>query len=87
LLKERLVVKTKKVFGQTFDHQLLTLISKGYPELLKLTEKTFRKRLEPLKDKLADVPFSEVDLETGKLPFTIVVNLYGSHFPRLCLGS
>ncbi len=44
------------------------------PKLSKLSEKTFRKKLEPLKDKLADVPFSEVDLGRGKLPFVIVVN-------------
>jgi Family of unknown function (DUF5701) len=60
---------------EVFEQQLETLTSKGYPELLKLSEKTFRKRLEPLKEKLDGVPFSEVNLEAGKLPFVIVLNV------------
>jgi hypothetical protein len=59
---------------EVFEQQLETLISKGYPELVKLSEKTFRKKLEPLKEKLDVVVSLEVDLEEGKLPFVIVLN-------------
>jgi hypothetical protein len=59
---------------QEFDRQVETLIEKDYPTLLKMTTKKFKQELEPLKDKLADLPFLEVDLGLGKLPFVIVVN-------------
>jgi hypothetical protein len=64
----------QRTLEQAFDHQLETFISKGYPELLKLSGKTFKKRLEPLREKLDSVPFLEVDLEEGRLPFVIVLN-------------
>jgi Family of unknown function (DUF5701) len=38
-----------------------------------LSEKTFRKKLEPLKSKLSETPSLEVNLEQGKLPFVLVV--------------
>jgi hypothetical protein len=66
-------VKKEQLLGHVFDSQLETLISKGYPELLKLSEKTFKKKLEPLKAKLSEVSGVEVDLEQGRLPFVIVV--------------
>jgi Family of unknown function (DUF5701) len=65
--------KNKHLLEQEFDRQLETLISKGYPELSKMSEKTFKKRLEPLKSKLSEVSNTEVNLEQGKLPFVIVV--------------
>jgi hypothetical protein len=57
-----------------FEKQLETVVSKGYSGLLKLSEKAFGKKLEPLRDKLDSVPFSKVNLEGGQLPFIIVVN-------------
>jgi hypothetical protein len=63
----------QKMLKQEFDKQLETLISKGYPELLKLTEKSFGKKLESLKSKLSEVSGIEVNLEQGRLPFVIVV--------------
>lgn len=58
---------------EEFERQLETLLSKGYLELLKLTEKAFKKKLEPLKSKLSERSHNEVNLEQGKLPFVIVV--------------
>ena len=53
---------------QEFNRQLETLLQKDYPALAGVTIKVFKKQIEPLKDKLADVLFSEVDLVAGKLP-------------------
>lgn len=54
-----------------FDIQLQTLLAKGYPEILGISEREFRTKLEPLKAKL---PAQIKSLEDGYLPFVIVVN-------------
>lgn len=56
-----------------FDRQVQNLLSKNYPGLTGLTPEEFVQLLSPLKQKLSDIQFEEIDFEQGKLPFVIVV--------------
>lgn len=56
-----------------FDRQAATLIRKGYSELTTGSASIFNSELEKLKPLVAQLPDCEVELETGKLPFVIVV--------------
>lgn len=58
---------------QEFDRQVTTLLSKGYPELVHLSEDEFHKELNSLKGKLPKNSGSQNDLEKGTLSFVIVV--------------
>jgi uncharacterized protein DUF5701 len=52
------------------------LVEKGYPALAGLDETAFRRRISPLRTRLADVP---VGRKGGQIPFVIVVT--GLHAP------
>lgn len=54
-----------------FDRQLETLLIKGYPQILGLSERELKRQLEPLKAKLPAQMKPSVD---GHLPFTLVIN-------------
>jgi Family of unknown function (DUF5701) len=58
-----------------FDRQLEHLIDRGYPSLLEITPAAFRTQLEPLRTHLSTLETTDIDLENGKLPFVIVVNV------------
>lgn len=56
-----------------FDRQVSTLLQKDYPQAAGISRDDFLKLIEPLKEQLADVKASPLDLEKGTLPFVIVV--------------
>lgn len=58
---------------QEFERQQENLIQKGYVQASGLTESKFLNLTTPLKDEIEKIPTSAVDLENGKLPFTLVV--------------
>lgn len=58
---------------QEFDRQLNTLLQKKYPQAASLSTAEFREQVEPLKKYLNQVPDFEIDLDSGRLPFVIVV--------------
>lgn len=59
--------------NQEFNRQITTLMNKGYANRANLSEESFLEKLESLRKKLPNTIATEVDLETGKLPFVIVV--------------
>lgn len=59
--------------NQEFDRQVATLLNKKYAKLAGLTEETFRKELQALKEKLPQSITTPIDLDKGTLPFVIVV--------------
>jgi hypothetical protein len=58
-----------------FDTQLEALVLKGYPALLGQTADAFRTKLEGLRPHIATLEPTDINLETGKLPFAIVVGV------------
>lgn len=56
-----------------FDHQVGILFQKHVPHAAGLFQAGFLRHLEPLKNKLSEIPDSIIDLETGRLPFVIVL--------------
>ena len=56
-----------------FDRQVENLLQKGYPDIIGISAEKFAKDLGPLKAKLAEGPFAEINIEDGKLPFVIVI--------------
>ncbi len=61
------------MLSQEFDRQTENLLQKGYPEAAGVSAEEFLKHLEPLKQKIKEAAFPEIDLEKGYLPFVIVV--------------
>ena len=55
-----------------FDRQMETLLTKGYPKLVGVSEQVFLRHVEPLKSKVLQAE-GAVDLEEGKLPFVITI--------------
>jgi hypothetical protein len=58
---------------QEFDRQVNNLLQKKYPEAAGMSESEFLKLIEPLKEIIKNIDSAEIDLESGKLPFVIVV--------------
>lgn len=56
-----------------FERQTTTLLQKGYPKAAGMNEEAFLQWLEPLKKHLHTIPYDDVDLEKGLLPFVIVI--------------
>ena len=56
-----------------FNHQVQNLLQKDYPKLAGINETEFLKLVEPLKEKLNNIDLPTVDVETGTLPFVIVI--------------
>lgn len=59
--------------NQEFNRQITTLMNKGYANRANLSKDSFLEKLESLRKKLPDAIATTVDLESGKLPFVIVV--------------
>src|SRR5690349_172006 len=58
---------------QLFDKQIDTLLQKGYPDFAKKTKKEFLEIVIPLKGVVEQLVFNDVDIESGYLPFVLVV--------------
>lgn len=58
---------------QEFDKQVETLIQKGYPKLAHKTESEFINILSDLRNKVAGLSDTNIDITQGSLPFVIVV--------------
>lgn len=58
---------------QEFNRQVANLLHKKYPEAAGISEVDFLKIIEPLKKNLQKIKSSDLDLESGILPFVIVV--------------
>jgi hypothetical protein len=56
-----------------FDRQVENLLQKGYPEAASISAEEFLKQIDPLKERVGELVFPEIDLEKGHLPFVIVV--------------
>ena len=56
-----------------FDRQVQTLVDVGYPKLAKKSKASFLKLVLPLREKVTTFNALELNLETGKLPFVIVI--------------
>jgi hypothetical protein len=56
-----------------FDRQVNNLIKKGYPQAAGLAVESFLECVEPLKKKTGRLSAQKSDLETGNLPFVIVI--------------
>jgi len=56
-----------------FDHQVETLLQKGYPKLAGVSAAAFTKALQPLRAKVTKSAVAEIKLDEGKLPFVIVI--------------
>jgi len=56
-----------------FDRQVDTLVGKGYPKRAGMSERSFRKKLMPLKSAVAKINSAKVNLEKGTLPFVLVI--------------
>lgn len=56
-----------------FDRQVENLIQKQYPQAAGISPDEFLKHIEPLRNTLEGITALPVDLDTGKLPFVIVV--------------
>ncbi|RNB56878.1 hypothetical protein EDM57_11170 [Brevibacillus gelatini] len=61
------------MFETEFDRQVATLVAKGYPDMLNLTETDFRKYVEPLKEKAAALATGGREATEGYAPFVLVV--------------
>jgi hypothetical protein len=59
--------------AKEFKRQSDNLIRLGYPMLARLTVDEFCALLEPLEQNLSDVEVADINFDTGRLPFTIVV--------------
>jgi len=57
-----------------FDTQKQTLIDKEYPTLAMLSADAFSALIDPLREKLEGLDVSDIDIESGYLPFVIVVS-------------
>lgn len=57
-----------------FERQLGNLIAKRYPDAAGLEPAAFRRQMEPLRQVAAGLPYSDPDLEQGRIPFVIVVS-------------
>lgn len=56
-----------------FDRQVQTLVDVGYPTLAKKPKASFLKCVLPLREKVTALNPPKLNLETGKLPFVIVI--------------
>lgn len=56
-----------------FEKQLQQLLALGYPKIVGMDEETFITLVEPLKKKIEKLPYAEIDMKKGYLPFVIVV--------------
>lgn len=56
-----------------FDRQVQTLIDKGYPRIMAVTNDDFHQQMLPLMELLTGQTLPEVDLVAGYLPFVIVI--------------
>jgi uncharacterized protein DUF5701 len=56
-----------------FDRQVGTLLARDYPGVAGLTAAEFRKHVDPLREGVADMPEPNGWVETGPIPFVIVV--------------
>lgn len=57
-----------------FDTQKQTLIDKHFPALAKLSADTFSAMIDPLRETLSHIDVSDMDIESGYLPFVIVIS-------------
>ena len=58
---------------QEFDRQVETLIEKGYSQLAKLSDEAFLQWITPLRSQVETLTVPELNLDTGTLPFVIVI--------------
>lgn len=56
-----------------FLRQVDNLVLKGYPKLAGLSERTFRKKLQPLKSVALKLNYTRPNIEKGTLPFVLVI--------------
>lgn len=61
----------KKLLAE-FDRQVANLLQKGYADMIGISKDEFLEDLQPLKDKVKQLPSIETDLEKGILPFVLV---------------
>jgi hypothetical protein len=54
-----------------FNRQVENLIQKGYPVITRVNDEEFRKKIEPLRDKIQSL---ETELQQGHILFAIVIN-------------
>lgn len=57
-----------------FDRQVGNLLNKQYDKLAGLTQEKLLGLITPLKQRVVNLSLPEVDYETGRLPFVIVIN-------------
>jgi hypothetical protein len=56
-----------------FDRQTENLINKGYPKVASVDTAAFLALLEPLRQKVEQLDLTDIDHDTGYLPFVVVV--------------
>lgn len=56
-----------------FDAQVSMLLKRGYPAAAKLSNADFLRLLTPLRDRLNDIQWTEINFERGHLPFVVVI--------------
>jgi hypothetical protein len=56
-----------------FGRQIETLLAKGYPKAAGLMADEFARTLEPLRERLANLPDMEESPDEGRFPFVIVI--------------
>ena len=64
---------TNYEISEEFERQVKNLIQKDYPKAAGLSIAQFLKLIEPLKKKLAGLKLPQVNLETGVIPFVLVI--------------
>jgi hypothetical protein len=70
-------MKTSELL-QEFDRQVSTLRRNGCAKIAGMTARRFAEQIEALRRRLADIRTSTLDLETGRLPFVMVVKCAGA---------
>ena len=56
-----------------FDRQVENLVQKGHPKVADVRTDEFTKHIEPLKERITELPMLEKEAEEGRIPFVIVV--------------
>lgn len=59
--------------AQEFDRQVENLLSKGYPQVIGVTEAAFVEHIEPLKARMHQLPLFAHDAQAGRIPFVLVI--------------
>ncbi|KRE69991.1 DUF5701 family protein [Paenibacillus sp. Soil750] len=67
---------------EEFERQVENLMVKGYPEVVGLTAAAFKKELEPLKHKISEIHLNQIESQSSKIPFVIVIKSDWLHAER-----